>query len=144
MDFKDVFNDLADRYPQWIDRIHLLRLKDVVGVHPVENDGQIIYYNSRLLQYLTHDTQLFYAAQQLVHIQLNHYARGAGRDPRVWKRATDGVVNAMLQADGFVLPEDAGSRNKLVLAHLMILHPLNGQKTTLPTPRSLVPGTGPQ
>ena len=30
MDFKDVFNDLADRYPQWIERIHLLRLKDAV------------------------------------------------------------------------------------------------------------------
>ena len=53
MDFKDVFNDLADRYPQWIERIHLLRLKDAVEVHPVENDGQTIYYNSRLLKYLT-------------------------------------------------------------------------------------------
>ena len=107
MDFKDVFNDLADRYPQWIDRIHLLRLKDAVGVHPVENDGQTIYYNSRLLKYLTHDTLLFYAAQQVLHIQLNHYARGAGKDPLVWKRASDAVVNAMLHADGFVLPEDA-------------------------------------
>ena len=36
MDFKDVFNDLADRYPQWIERIHLLRLKDAVGVQPPE------------------------------------------------------------------------------------------------------------
>ena len=28
MDFKDVFNDLADRYPQWIERIHLLASLD--------------------------------------------------------------------------------------------------------------------
>ena len=42
------------------------------------------------------------------------------------------------------LAEDAGRGNKLFFAHRMILHPLNGQKTTLPRPRSLEPGTGPQ
>ena len=107
MDFKDVFPELAERYPQWIDRIHLLPLKEALGVHPVDNDGRTIYYNSRLLQYCTRETQLFYAAQQLLHLQLNHFARGEGKDPLVWKRASDAVVNAMLHADGFVLPEDA-------------------------------------
>ena len=42
------------------------------------------------------------------------------------------------------LAEDARRWNKLFFAHRMILHPLNGQKTTLPTPRSFEPGTGPQ
>ena len=42
------------------------------------------------------------------------------------------------------LPEYAGCLNQLFFAHRMILHPLKGQKTTLPTPLSLEPGTGPQ
>ena len=42
------------------------------------------------------------------------------------------------------LAEDARRWNKQFFAHRMILHPLNGQKTTLPTPRSFEPGTGPQ
>ena len=40
--------------------------------------------------------------------------------------------------------ENARRRNQEFFTHRMILHPLNGQKTTLPTPRRLSPGTGPQ
>ena len=42
-----------------------------------------------------------------------------------------------------VFPEYPGSRYQL-FAHLIVLHPLNGQKTKLPTPRRFSLGTGPQ
>ena len=109
MDFKDAFASLADRYPQWTDQIRLLPLKDSLSVRPVDNDGHTIYYNSRLMSYYTDETRLFYAAQQLLHVNLSHFARGKGRDPAVWKRASDAVANAMLRSDGFVLPEDTVS-----------------------------------
>ncbi len=107
IDFREICSSLSDRFPQWTDRIRLLEFQDVPGVLPVDNDGRIIYYNGRLLQYYTPESQTFYAAQQLLHLQLNHYARGAGKNPRVWKRASDAVVNSMLREDGFVLPADA-------------------------------------
>ena len=109
MDFKDAFASLADRYPQWTDQIRLLPLKDSLSVRPVDNDGHTIYYNSRLMSYYTDETRIFYAAQQLLHVNLSHFARGKGRDPAVWKRASDAVANAMLRSDGFVLPEDTVS-----------------------------------
>ena len=106
MDFKEICTELSDRYPQWSRRIGLLDFREAVGVHPVDNDGRSIYYNGRLMQYYTRETQCFYVAQQLLHLQFQHEARGRGRERRVWKRACDAVVNAMLKADGFQLPED--------------------------------------
>ena len=42
-----------------------------------------------------------------------------------------------------VLPESSRGGNQL-FAHLMILHPLNGQKTNDASPRRFARGTGPQ
>ena len=107
MDLETIRQDLADRYPQWARQIGNLRFEDATGVSPVDNDGRTIYYNSRLMRFYTSEVQCFYLAQQLLHLQLAHHARGAGKDRRVWKRASDAVVNRMLKQDGFQLPEDA-------------------------------------
>lgn len=107
MDFTDITAALCERYPQWSERIRLLDLREAVGVRPVDNDGRIIYYNERLMRYYTPESRLFYIAQQLVHLQLHHTARGRDKDPRAWKKAADAVVNAMLKDDGFEVPEDA-------------------------------------
>ena len=107
MDFKEICDDLADRYPQWAPRIGMLEFRPAVGIRPVDNDGRTIYYNERLMAYYTREAQSFYVAQQLAHLQLNHFARGRGKEAALWKKATDAVVNAMLKADGFQLPEDA-------------------------------------
>lgn len=107
MDFQKICNALTDRYPQWSDPIRLLTFQENAGVHPVDNDGRTIYYNERLLRYLTEDTQSFFVAQQLLHLQLSHHARGKGKTPALWKRASDAVVNTMLKADGFQPPENA-------------------------------------
>jgi len=107
MDFRDICGELSERYPQWEKRIGMLSFRDTPGVRPVDNDGRTIFYNGRLMKYYTKDAQCFYIAQQLLHLQLAHFARGSGKERQVWKRASDAVVNSMLKADGFQLPEDA-------------------------------------
>lgn len=107
MDFKEICAALEERYPQWGGRIRMLDIRESPAVRPADNDGRSILINPRIFQYYTPETRSFYVAQQLLHLQLNHHARGAGRDRVVWKRASDAVVNAMLRADGFALPEDA-------------------------------------
>ena len=109
MDLREICGELAERYPQWAQRIGMLEFRDVPGVHPVDNDGRAILYNGRLMQYHTREAQSFYIAQQLLHLQLAHHARGSGRERDVWKQASDAVVNAMLKADGFQPPEDSVS-----------------------------------
>ena len=107
MDFQKICDTLSDRYPQWAGPIGLLRFEEAPLLHPVDNDGRTIYYNDRLLQYLTEDARMFYVAQQLLHLQLSHYARGSGKAASLWKRASDAVVNSMLKSDGFQPPENA-------------------------------------
>ena len=106
MDFTRECDALCERYPQWSDRIRRLEFREAVGVRPADNDGRTIFYNERLMRYYTPESRCFYIAQQLLHLQLHHAARGKGRDAPLWKKASDAVVNAMLRADGFELPED--------------------------------------
>lgn len=107
MDIQEICNDLTDRYPQWANQIKMLSFTDTPEVRPVDHDGQSIYYNGRLMKYYTEEMQSFYIAQQILHIQFSHFARGKGKDQTLWKRASDAVVNAMLKADGFYIPADA-------------------------------------
>ena len=97
---------MAERFPLWTAWITRVEMEDILGVFPVDNDGQRVFYNGMLLRYLTPEQQCFYLAQQLLHIRLSHFMRGKGKNRRIWKRASDAVVNLMLKEDGFQLPDD--------------------------------------
>ena len=103
---EEVRGDLEERFPQWSSRIRLLRFEESAKAMPVDNDGRCIFYNERYLSGCTRETRRFYMAQQLVHIQFAHSTRGAGKDKRLWKKATDAVVNSMLREEGFQLPRE--------------------------------------
>lgn len=106
MDLQEIRDDLAERFPQWTDRIRLLRFQSAAGASPVDNDGAIVYYNDRMMSRYSRESRCFYMAQQLMHIQLAHHARRGDRDRGIWKRASDAVVNTMLREEGFQVPED--------------------------------------
>lgn len=107
MDIQEICDSLTDRYPQWSSQIKTLAFTDTPEVRPVDNDGRSIYYNGRLMKYYTQEVQSFYIAQQILHLQFSHFARGSGKERALWKHASDAVVNAMLKADGFYIPADA-------------------------------------
>ena len=106
MDLDEVRSDLEERFPMWTDRIRLLRFQANASVNPVDNNGAVIFYNAPLMSRYQREKRCFYMAQQLLHIQLAHKARGAGKDRFLWKRATDAVVNSMLRDEGFQIPEE--------------------------------------
>ena len=106
MDLDEVRSDLEERFPMWTDRIRLLRFQANASVNPVDNNGSVIFYNAPLMSRYQREKRCFYMAQQLLHIQLAHKARGAGKDRFLWKRATDAVVNSMLRDEGFQIPEE--------------------------------------
>lgn len=106
MDIDSIRVELSERYPQWREQISVLELREDADAAPVGNDGRVIRYNDRVLRYYTPERQLFWFAQQLWHVQLAHAARGEGLNAYAWKQASDAVVNAILLADGFDLPDD--------------------------------------
>ena len=112
MDLNAIRRELEERYPQWGPLLHTVAFQEAPTLEPADNDGRTVYYNERRMKYYTPVAQRFLIAQQLLHIQLNHDQRGAGKNRAVWRRATDAVVNAMLRADGFALPDDSIQREE--------------------------------
>ena len=98
---------LLEKYPEWRDVLGVLELRESADAAPVDNDGRALLVNSRRLHLYPAGQQLFWLAQQLWHIRLAHALRGEGKDAYAWKKAGDAVVNALLLADGFELPDDA-------------------------------------
>ena len=79
MDIQRICEELSDRWPEWSERISLLQFREADGLGAAANDGRSVIYNDRLMSYYTQEHQSFYVAQQIMHLQLNHFARGRGR-----------------------------------------------------------------
>lgn len=60
-----------------------------------------IYYNPRWLSSLTQSEVKTVIAHELGHLVTETFARGKGRDPKVWHMATDQVWNDVLQKNRF-------------------------------------------
>ena len=107
MVFTEICDSLAEQWPPWSERIRMLEFRESLAARPVDNDGRNILYNERLLRYVTPEDCRYYIARELLHLQLNHFGRRGDRDARLWKKAGDAVVNAMLRDEGFALPMNA-------------------------------------
>ncbi len=105
MDLQELRSDLTERFPQWAERIWMLRFQDTAKVPLADNDGSVIYYNDRVMRAQSRENRCFYMAQQLLHLQLAHYARRGERERSVWRRSCNAVVNGMLREEGFQLPQ---------------------------------------
>ena len=130
MELADLKEMIVDRYGQWAAPLETVEFVDSLEVDPADNDGRVIYYNSRRFQFFTPETQCFYLAQQMLHLMLAHTQRGAGKDPVVWRRAANAVTAELLRADGFqppslaeVVPEAARASTEEVYAALMEREP---------------------
>ena len=130
MELSELKEMMVERYGQWAAPLESVEFVDTLEVDPADNDGRVIRYNSRRFQFFTPETQCFFLAQQMLHLMLSHTARGAGKDPAVWRRATDAVTAEMLRADGFqppaiaeFVPEAAHASAEEVYAALMEREP---------------------
>ncbi len=107
MELAELKQRLLEVYPQWDAFLRQTKFIDSLEVDPADNDGQNIYYNSRRFAFYLPEAQAVLLARQVLHVQLAHFARRGRRDPALWRRATEAVVNTLLAHDGFQLPEDS-------------------------------------
>ena len=96
MDIRRICEELSDRWPEWGERISLLQFLEADGLGAAANDGRSVIYNDRLMSYYTQEHQCFYVAQQIIHLQLNHFARGKGRDPILLADAGSQLLQCVL------------------------------------------------
>jgi predicted metal-dependent peptidase len=61
-------------------------------------DGKHLFYHAPYVESLTKDELLFVKAHEVLHNALEHHIRRGNRDPKLWNKACDYVINGELVA----------------------------------------------
>ena len=100
------------RYPRFGSEIASANIayRSDLKYHTAATDGKNIYFDPEYLAKLSESDRLFLIAHELMHIKFAHAFRledknGQKRDPDVWNEATDAIINANLERDGFTIKE---------------------------------------
>ena len=70
-------------------------------------DGKSIYYNSSYVAKLTNEQLMSDLSANVVSCALLHHTRREWRDPELYDKASDAIVNPILKEAGFELPPNA-------------------------------------
>lgn len=68
-------------------------------------DGKIVYYAPRFFKTLTDDEKVFVLAHEVLHVAFDHVLRCKDRDKKLWNKATDAVINQILQHENLPMIE---------------------------------------
>lgn len=108
----DVKRKMLAKYPRFGSEIAVanIELKDDLPFHTAATDGKNIYVDPNYLGSLSESDRLFTIAHEIMHIKFMHMYRltdkeGKKRDPELWNIATDAIINANLERDGFTIKE---------------------------------------
>lgn len=110
----DVKKMMIARYPRFATQIASanLEFRDDLTHHTAATDGKNIYFDPDFFASLSNEQKLFLIAHELMHIKFEHMYRlvdknGENRDMHTWNVATDAIINANLEKDGFEIQEGA-------------------------------------
>ena len=108
----DAKRKLLAKYPRFGSEIAVSNIEysDNLKYHTVATDGKNIYVNPKYFESLSENDRLFIIAHEIMHIIFMHMYRlkdkeGVRRDPELWRIATDAIINANLERDGFTIKE---------------------------------------
>lgn len=103
---------LISKYPSFGGELASINIeyKSDLKYHTAATDGKNIYIDSNYFSSLSEDDKVFLIAHEIMHIKLNHVFRlldknGNKRDCEAWNEATDAIINANLERDGFKIKD---------------------------------------
>lgn len=87
-----------------------IEFRDDLPFHTAATDGKNIYVDLNYFESLSEDDRLFTIAHEIMHIKFMHMYRlkdkdGKKRNLNLWNIATDAIINANLERDGFTIKE---------------------------------------
>lgn len=113
-DLIELKNLMIKRYPRFATQIANANLyfSDNLRYHTASTDGKNIYFDPNFLDSLSTNDKLFIIAHELMHVKFQHMFRlknpdGTNKDITLWNIATDAIINANLELDGFTIPQNA-------------------------------------
>ncbi len=108
----DVKRRILAKYPRFGSEIAManIEIKEDLPCHTAATDGKNIYVDPNYFGSLNENDRLFIIAHEIMHIKFMHMFRlkdkdGKERNLRLWNIATDAIINANLERDGFTIKE---------------------------------------
>ena len=108
----DAKRKMLAKYPRFGSEIAVanIEFKDNLKYNTAATDGKNIYVDPNYFADLSENDRLFTIAHEIMHIKFMHMYRlkdksGVKRDPELWNIATDAIINANLERDGFTIKE---------------------------------------
>ncbi len=103
MDINVIKRKMLVKYPFFGSVVASVGYKEEKSIPTAATDGEIIYYNSKFLEELCIEEQVFIFAHEVCHIAFNHILRSEGKIQELWDIATDAVINQFLMRDGLMM-----------------------------------------
>ena len=108
----DVKKKMLAKYPRFGSEIAVanIEFKENLPYHTAATDGKNVYVDHNYFESLSENERIFIIAHEIMHIKFMHMFRlkdkdGKKRDPDLWNIATDAIINANLERDGFTIKE---------------------------------------
>ncbi len=108
----DVKRKMLAKYPRFGSEIAIanIEFKDNLPYHTAATDGKNVYVDPNYFASLSESDRLFLIAHEIMHIKFMHMHRlvdkaGNKRNLDLWNTATDAIINANLERDGFTIKE---------------------------------------
>ena len=108
----DIKRKILTKYPSFGSEIAVANIesRDDLPFHTAATDGKNIYVDPEYFASLSENDRLFTIAHEIMHIKFMHMYRladkdGKKRDLELWNIATDAIINANLERDGFTVKE---------------------------------------
>ncbi len=105
LETKKILKSILIRNPSFAQIVSRLKIIEDDSVGTACTNGDIVYYSPSFFATLSDEHKKFVFAHELCHIMLNHIMRSEGKNNGVWNVATDAVINANLENDGFDVRE---------------------------------------
>lgn len=110
--FDHIKKIMLARYPRFDSQIAETNFEfnSNLKYHTAATDGKTIYFDPQYLASLSEDEKLFLVAHEFMHIKFEHMFRlsdknGKMRNLDIWNEATDAIINANLERDGFKIKD---------------------------------------
>ena len=110
--FFDIKRKMLAKYPRFGSEIAAanIEFRNDLPFHTAATDGKNIYFDPNYFENLSENDKLFTIAHEILHIKFMHMFRlidkdGKMRNLEIWNIATDAIINANLERDGFTIKE---------------------------------------
>ena len=108
----DIKRKMLVKYPRFGSEIAVshIEFRDDLPFHTAATDGKNIYVDPNYFEILNENDRLFTIAHEIMHIKFKHMFRltdkdGKKRNLELWNIATDAIINANLERDGFTIKD---------------------------------------